>query len=166
MQTDFKIRHREVAVVLSRSLEVRVPDLPSAIGSSFGDVYAYLGGHRIATSEEPFVIYHGQPGQENAPFPIQVCAPISMPMDPPSGWTCTTLPAGLFASVVHVGSYDSLGVAYDDLTAWIAHQGLVVAGPPREVYLSDPTTTPAETRTVVEFPVIEARAGVALATTR
>ena len=162
MQTDFIVRHREAAIVLAKSLEVRVADLPSVIGSSFGDVYAYLGRHRVATAEPPFIIYQGQPGPENAPFPIQICAPISLPMEPPPGWTCTTLPAGLFASVIHVGPYDSLGIAYDDLTAWIGRQGLAVGGPPREVYLSDPSTPPQETRTVVEFPVVEAGARVAV----
>ena len=162
MQTDFRVRTREGAIVLSKSLEVRVADLPRVISTSFGEVYAYLGRHRVTTSEAPFIVYHGQPGPENAPFPIQICAPVSLPMDPPPGWTCTTLPGGLFASVIHVGPYDSLGVAYDDLEAWIGRQGLSVAGSPREVYLSDPGTPPGETRTVVEFPVVQAGAPVAV----
>ena len=166
MQTDFRVRTREVAIVLAKSLEVRVSDLPKVIGSSFGDVYAYLGHHRVTTSEAPFIVYHGQPGPENAPVPIEICAPISLPMEPPPGWTCTTLPGGLFASVIHVGPYDSLGEAYDDLAAWIGRQGLAVAGAPREVYLSDPSTPPGQTRTVVEFPVVEAGARVAVEAAR
>ena len=165
MQTDFKVRQREEAIVLSKSLEVRLADLPTAISSSFGEVYAYLGRHRIATPEPPFIVYHGQPGPEGAPFPLQICAPVGLPVDPPAGWACTTLPAGLFASVMHVGPYDSLGTAYSELTAWIGRQDLAVAGPPREVYLSEPGTPPAETRTVIEFPVVPSTAAAPLTAT-
>ena len=162
MQTDFKVRPRPETIVLAKSLEVRLADLPSTIGSSFGEVYAYLGQRRAAAGE-PFIVYWGRPGPGDAPFRIEISAPIDRPLDPPPGWACTTLPAGRFASVLHVGPYDTLGVAYDDLTAWIGRQGLAIAGPPREVYLSEPGTPPGETRTVVEFPVVGMEAPVAIA---
>lgn len=163
MQTDFKVRHREATIVLSRSVEVRLSELPSTIGSSFGQVYAFLGQHGVTSEEPPFLVYHGQPGAEDAPFPIEICAPVTQAMEPPAGWACVTLPAGQFASVLHVGPYDSLGTAYDELSAWIARQGLAIAGAPREVYLSEPGTPAPETRTVVEFPVEASTAALPVA---
>jgi effector-binding domain-containing protein len=59
----------------------------------------------------------------------------------------------MFASTLHVGPYDTLGQAYDGLDAWLADHGYAKAGPPREVYLSEPSTPPAATRTVIEVPV-------------
>jgi len=166
MERAFKVRQRREAVVLSKSLAVRLADLPAAIGSSFGEAYAYLGRLRIPGDEPPFVVYHGQPGPDDVPFDIQVCAPVPRQIEPPAGWTCVTLPAGEFASVVHVGSYEALGAAYDKLTAWIAREGFEVAGPPREVYLTGPTTPSAATRTVVEFPVVPSTAQAPVAAGR
>jgi effector-binding domain-containing protein len=166
MDSEFKVRERREAVVLSKSLTVRLADLPAAIGSSFGQAYAHLGRLRVTSSDAPFVVYLGQPGPDDAPFDIQICAPVALPVEPPAGWTCVTLPAGQFASVVHAGPYETLGAAYDELTAWIGREGLAVAGPPREVYLTGPSTPAAETRTVVEFPVVPSTARTPVAVGR
>jgi effector-binding domain-containing protein len=153
MQTAVKVRERDGTTVLARKTDVRLSDIGRVISSSFAQVYGYLGAHQVATTEAPFVIYHGMPGPLDTPFEIEICAPISRPIDPPDGWTLTQLPAGTFASIVHVGPYDSVGAAYDELEAWIAEHGYAIHGAPREVYLSEPGTPPADTRTVVEFPV-------------
>ena len=158
METEFKVRQRREAIVISKSMTVRVADLPRTIGSSFGEVYAHLGRLRVMSGEAPFIVYHGKPGPGDVPFEIEICAPVALPVEPPAGWACVTLPAGQFASVLHVGPYETLSSAYDDLVAWIAGEGLAVAGPPREVYLSDPSTPPAAIRTVVEFPVVASTA--------
>jgi effector-binding domain-containing protein len=138
---------------------VRLASIGAAIGAGFAEVYGFLGPHAVA-SGEPFVIYHGAPGPGDRPFEIEICAPIARRVDPPAGWTVIELPAGTFASVVHVGAYDTLGTTYDELERWIAGQGLAIAGPPREVYLSEPSTPPADTRTVVEFPVVVSTSAV------
>ncbi|HEX7951159.1 MAG TPA: GyrI-like domain-containing protein [Candidatus Limnocylindrales bacterium] len=157
MQTEVKLRERGRATVLARRADVRVREIPALLGSSFGQVYGYLGGLGIRPSEPPFVIYHGMPGPFGLPFEIEVCAPIPGPVDPPEGWRLLDLPAGILASIVHIGPYETLGAAYDELEAWIAEHGYAVHGAPREVYLSEPDTPPAEIRTVVELPVTKTR---------
>jgi effector-binding domain-containing protein len=82
-------------------------------------------------------------------------------VDPPAGWQTRRLAAGMFATLLHVGPYDTLASAYDDLVAWIGAHDLAVAGPPREVYLSPPDTPPDQIRTIVEFPVARVAAPVA-----
>ena len=153
MQTEVKLRERGRTTVLARRVNVRVSEIGRVISTSFGEVYGYLGAHDIPPAGEPFLIYHGMPGPFDAPFEVQICAPVARPVDPPQGWLLEELPAGTFASIVHVGPYDSLGAAYDELEAWIPEHGYAIKGPPREAYLSEPETPPAETRTVVEFPV-------------
>lgn len=159
MQTEVKVRERGRTTVLAKRADLRVREIPALLGSSFGQVYGYLDGLNVRPTEPPFVIYHGMPGPFDLPIEIEICAPLPAPVDPPEGWRLLDLPAGIFASIVHVGSYDTLGAAYDELDAWIAEHGYAVHGAPREVYLSEPGTLPAETRTVVEYPV--AKAGVA-----
>ena len=156
MQTDVKLRERGRVTVLAKRTDVRVRDIAATLASSFGDVYAYLGNLGVRASEPPFVIYHGMPGPFDLPFEIEICAPLPGPIDAPDGWRLVDLSAGIFASIVHVGPYDSVGAAYDELGAWISEHGFAIHGAPREAYLSEPGTPPAETRTVVEYPVAPA----------
>jgi effector-binding domain-containing protein len=148
--------------VVSKHTTVQLADIGAVIGASFTEAYGALGPTGAASSE-PFIIYHGSPNGEDRPFEIEICAPISHVVPAPQGWTVIELPGGTFASVLHVGAYDSLGTAYGELEAWIGRTGFAIVGPPREVYLSEPSTPPAETRTVVEFPVVASIAAVPVA---
>jgi effector-binding domain-containing protein len=155
MDIEVKVRSREAALALTKQVHVRIPEIGQVISTSFGEVYGYLGAHRVTPHDPPFIIYLSMPAPGRA-FDVEICAPISHPIDPPLGWKLTELPAGTFASTLHVGPYDSIGQVYDDLDAWFRDHGYAKAGPPREVYLSEPSTAPELIRTVVEFPVTPA----------
>lgn len=159
MHTDFRIRNRGPITVLAKTTTVTLRNIGAVIGSSFEEAYRSIGASDIAAGE-PFIVYHGAPGEGGAkPFEIQICAPVTGAINLP-GWELAELPGGTFASVVHLGSYDTLGVTYDELERRIADEGLAIAGPPREVYLSEPATPPEDTRTVVEFPVVVSTSAV------
>ncbi len=59
------------------------------------------------------------------------------------------------ASTMHRGPYDAVGAAYEALREWIRDNAMVVDGPPREIYLTDPgeTPDPADLVTEIEFPI-------------
>lgn len=59
------------------------------------------------------------------------------------------------ASTVHHGPYDEIGPAYHVLLGWIHEHGHEAVGPMREVYLTDPGTTPdpADYVTEVQVPI-------------
>ncbi len=162
MDIDVKVRQRESAIALTKRCAVRIPDIGTVISSAFGEVYGYLGGHRVTTSDPPFVIYMTMPSPDQ-PFEIEVCAPVRGAIDPPTGWRLTELPAGTFASTVHAGSYETLGQTYERFDGWLTEHGYAKAGPPREVYLSEPATPPDLTRTVIEYPVVVAPVGETIA---
>ena len=68
----------------------------------------------------------------------------------------STIPAGTFAAVTHVGPYEELRYAYDAISTWIgAHQEYEVCGPALERYLKDEASvdSPEELETGVLFPV-------------
>ncbi len=154
MGDEVKVGRREAAFVVSKRLPVTLAGIGSAIGGAFGEVYGYLGVRGAVPEGPPFVIYHGAPASVE-PFEIEICAPVPVPVEPPAGWQAQELPAGLFATLLHVGPYDTIGAAYAELMAWPGEHGLAVAGPPREVYLSEPETPPEQIRTIVELPVVE-----------
>ncbi len=152
MEREVKLGERTATLIVSKRLPVQLPEIGSVLGSAFGEVYGYLGMRGVPTEGPPFVIYHSMP-VPGEPLDMEICAPVGRRVDPPAGWSVQELPAGSFVTLMHVGPYDTVGVAYDTITAWIAAHDLVVAGPPREVYLSPPETPPDQVRTIVEFPV-------------
>ena len=152
MEREVKIGRREAALVVSKRLPVRLTDIGGVLGAAFGEVYGHLGMRGVESQGPPFVIYHGTPLSDD-PFDVEICAPVARAIDPPAGWQVRELPAGTFVTLLHVGPYDTTGAAYDTLAAWIGAHGLAVAGPPREVYLSEPATPPDQVKTIVELPV-------------
>jgi effector-binding domain-containing protein len=160
MGSEVTVRHRDAAIVVSKRVAVTLPEIGPVLGIAFGEVYGHLGAGETGAAGPPFVIYEGMPGTD-APFDIEICAPVTRATEPPAGWRVRVLPAGLFASLTHVGPYDTVAAAYDELSAWIPAHDLAVAGPPREVYLSDPATPPDRIRTVIEWPVTPATVGAA-----
>ena len=155
MGHEVKVGRREAILVVSKRLPVRLSGIGAALSAGFGEVYGYLGASGVEPEGPPFVIYHDMPSEDD-PFDIEICAPVARAIVAPEGWQMQELPAGEFATLVHVGPYETLDVAYDTMTEWIDEHGLSVAGPPREVYMSPPETPPEQTRTIVEFPVAPA----------
>lgn len=54
------------------------------------------------------------------------------------------LPGGTFATATHVGPYDQISLTAHALLAWCAERRHLPRGPIREVYASDPASTPPE----------------------
>jgi len=160
MGGEVKVGQRNAALVVSKRFPVTLAEIGGVMGRAFGEVYGHLGARRAEPQGPPFVIYHGTPAS-GEPFDIEVCAPVARAVDPPAGWQMQELPAGTFVTLLHVGPYDTIGAAYEAVFPWIAAHGYAVAGPPREVYLSEPETPPEQIRTIVEVPVVEAAAPVA-----
>ncbi len=57
-------------------------------------------------------------------------------------------------SLVHRGSYETIGQAYRRLHGYAAEKGLLIAGPMRDLYLNDPNSvSPDEIMTEVQVPI-------------
>lgn len=67
----------------------------------------------------------------------------------------SSLPGGPAATLTYLGPYEGIAPAYEALQTWCAEHGREVAGPPWEVYFTDPQNEPdpARWRTDVYFPV-------------
>jgi len=50
----------------------------------------------------------------------------------------------LVAVTYHKGPYDDVGKTYERLFSWVMKSGYEISGPPRELYWSDPETTPQD----------------------
>ena len=151
MGYEITVREARPQHVLSRRLEVDTAGLPAAIGESFALLYGHIGAAGVPPAGAPFTVYRSDP--RSPVWRVDVCAPVSREIDPPAGFEAVTVPGGPVASTMHVGSYASVGSAYEALTAWIPQHGYRPADAPREVYVSPPETPEDQICTIIEWPV-------------
>ena len=138
--------------VLYRHRVVAQDELGATIHDTFAELYDCVEACGANPDGPPFVIYRSQ-SQPGARWEIDICAPVSAPMVAPPCFEYIEMPSCIVASLLHVGPYEALGVAYAQVEAYITEHGLQKAGPPREFYFSEPDVPPAETRTLIEWPV-------------
>lgn len=151
--------------------DVRVKELPpqqvaavrrrtsmDAIGNTiqegFVTLMSAIGKAGIAPAGPPFIVYHSVM-DEGSDVDIEICIPVASPFEDEVAVHGAVIEGGRVASTVHRGSYDEVGPAYEAITGWVREQGHEVAGPPREVYLTNPqqTPNPADHVTEILFPI-------------
>jgi DNA-binding transcriptional MerR regulator len=113
------------------------------IGPFIQDGFAALGMGGIPPVGPPAVMYH-DPEFTGEDLDVELFIPVAQsvggPVPTPAGRELTkqTLCGGTVARLVHVGPYETIGEAYQTLAGWIGEHGHAFAGPPQELYLSDP----------------------------
>lgn len=150
-----EIKEREAVLVVSTRLRVALSEMGEVLSRTFGEIYAHLAANGVEPAGPPFAIYAGEPAP-GEPWDVEICAPISRPVEAPPGYRTQTIPGGPVARVVHRGPYEMIGPAYDALSEWVGQHGRTFTGPPREIYMSEPDTPPERIETIVEWPVSEA----------
>lgn len=130
-------------------------DMANALGPALGAVHGYAAQHGIELLGPPMTLYPGmEPGQIT--FQAGVAVPKGTVGDG-GDIEVATLPAGRAVVTMHVGPYERLGETHQAVEAFLKEEGLEVAGPPREVYVTDPgeVEDPEEWQTEVIWPVAE-----------
>lgn len=128
------------------------------VGRLHGEIFAYLGQHRVKPAGPPLVIYYDQEYRERD-VDVEAAVPVAGAVAAGERVTSRELPAiEEMACTVHQGSYDTLGEAYTRLMSWIEANGYRITGPNREVYVQGPESggDPSTYVTEVQFPVEKA----------
>jgi effector-binding domain-containing protein len=136
------------AIRRTTTLETIGPD----IADSFTRIRRALEGATMTGSS--FVVFNDVIDEEGG-GDIEVAAPVAVAFEDTADVRGEELPATTVAWTVHRGPFDEVGPAYHTVAGWIQEHGHEVAGPPREVYLTDPDETPdeADYLTEVQFPI-------------
>jgi effector-binding domain-containing protein len=71
---------------------------------------------------------------------------VRVPIKPDGEVRSSSLPGGMVATTMHIGSYDQMEPGYEALSAWVKERGQELAGDAWEVYLSDPAAEPDPTK--------------------
>jgi DNA-binding transcriptional MerR regulator len=124
---DVRTKHVEEQPYVSRQKRVRIEDLEPFIVSTISELAV-----QSEPSDHAFTLYHGEVNERDD-GPVEVCVPTK--------GGDKRLPAGEVAYTVATGAqceFPEIIGAYDAVAEWAQREGRELAGPPREIYRSDP----------------------------
>jgi len=142
---DVQVKTTEPTTVAFIAMRGPYDQIPIAMGR----LYAWVTEHGLEPAGMPSGVYLTDP--ETVPEPEalwKLRAPVAgEPQEvPPDEFGCgiERVPPHLIATTVHRGPYDTLSDTYSELGEWVIDNRYSVVGPPEELYLSDPDSTPPE----------------------
>jgi effector-binding domain-containing protein len=101
--------------------DVTMAELPG-LADRFGEVFGWLARRGIAPAGAPFFRYHVIDMERT--LSVEAGVPIAAAVAGDEQVLAGTLPAGRYATYLHVGPYDGLIGAVDTLLRWAAVQGI------------------------------------------
>jgi effector-binding domain-containing protein len=159
MPTTPKIVEHPAEPYVAIPATVTMQTIGETIGTLMGDLFGWLDERELKPTGAPFVKYNVIDMERE--MEIEVGAPLAAAAAGNGHVRAGLLPAGRYATVVHIGHYDGLVEATDRLLRWGAEQGLVWDrsddqrgwGARLECYETDPAEEPdpANWRTELRF---------------
>ena len=140
-----------VAVLAMRGPYDQIPE-------GYGRLYGWIAQHGLEPVGMPQAVYLTAPDQVPESDALwELWAPVAGEAEiaaDEEGVGTRRLPAMTVASTMHKGPYETIAPTYTALASWVSERGYAMAGPPREVYYSDPDVVqPQDYLTEIVFPV-------------
>jgi AraC family transcriptional regulator len=130
------------------------------IPQGYGALYGWVAQHGLQPIGAPHAVYLTPPESAIEEPVWELWAPVAETGEAepdPAGIGVKHVPEHLVATTTHRGPYDTIEPTYNELMQWVTGQGYVLAGPPEEIYLSDPNDVPPEEYvTEIRFPIAPA----------
>jgi len=149
---DYEVVKKKVKAQKVLSIRRTLPDyghlsdLFSAIGPYLGQVHAPVKG-------PPFAILHDNEFKE-ADVDVEVAFPLWRAVKTTGEFKSYEIEGYDMATLVYKGPYEGVGPAYNTLMKWVEANNYHIAGPNREVYMSNPgKVPPSEYITEIQIPV-------------
>lgn len=151
MSGDIQMKEIPGQLALTVHRRASMASVGQVMGEAFGAVMAQAEAGGAHFAGPPFCLYPGEMGEE---FDLVLCMPVMPGATAGPGVDLEEVPGGTVASLMHVGPYSGVGAAYGRLQEWMAANGKHPVGPPREVYLNDPSQVPeSDLLTEIDWPV-------------
>ncbi len=146
------VSSRTIASILHTTT---MEQMPQEMGKGFGRIMGVLIAQGLAPTGPPMTIYP-EPMADGGPLAFQTAVPVPADAVGDGDVVVEVLPAGPVVVAMHEGPYEEVGRTYSATMAEMRAAGMLPGGPPREIYLNDPSDTPPEKLlTRIEFPVFE-----------
>jgi effector-binding domain-containing protein len=164
MMTSPKIVERTEQPYVAVKSVVKMDEIGPTAGKLLGEVFGWLSGHGLTPAGAPFFRYNVVDMERG--LEIEFALPTAAQAAGDDRVLAGVLPAGRYASLIHLGPYEQLYDANAALGDWIKEQGLTVdvAKSPEgdrfgcrlEIYLNDPGVEkdPAKWETEVAFKLV------------
>ena len=155
MDYEIKLVELEPQPVLGVEAQIAPPQLGEALGQILPKVFQYIHEQGQEMAGRPFLRYLNMGDQ----FHIDAGIPTVQPVSGKGDILSKTLPGGRSATTLHLGSYETVGEAWNALFAWCDEQNLLtgMGGPGMggwDVYENDPTeVSPEEVKTRLYYPL-------------
>lgn len=130
----------QVPTIVRVARDVTPDGMAAIFDETFTALGPALGAHDVTPAGPAFSLHHRMPG---ATMTFEVGFPLAAPLDgevEADGITFvpSSMPAGPIATTSHIGSFDGLSQAWQDLMQRVADEGHQPALPFWEVYVSEP----------------------------
>ena len=123
---------------------IRADAVGAALQGTLPDVFSHLQAHGVAMVGAPFARYHSAASGEEGRYDLEAGIPVGGTFPETDTIKARELPGGEAIATVHTGSYDRLPEAVAALAEWRQANGRAAAGASWEIYVDDPSTTPAD----------------------
>lgn len=155
MEYHCQIETRPAQQTVTMRTRTPVSAMAANIGGIFGQVMEYVGAMGAQPTGAPFVAYFNMDMDD---LDIEVGFPVDRALPSRGELIGGALPAGDYATCLHIGPYDQVGPAYGALTAFVQQQGRTPTGVAYEFYFNSPQeTAPEALQTLVMFPLQAAK---------
>jgi effector-binding domain-containing protein len=144
-----QITERAAQSYVAIRADVTMQQLPG-LADRLGEVFGWLAAQAIVPAGPPFFRYHVIDMERQ--LQVEAGVPVPTAVEGDDRMTAGVLPAGRYATAIHVGHYDGLIGAVDNLLQWAEAQGLEWDksaaedgerwGCRLEIYLTDPAEEP------------------------
>ena len=152
MSYQIETRQLDSQPTLSVRATTTPAELANVLGMLFSRVVSFAQDCGAEIAGRPFTRYHGF---DDKTVELEAGLPVASKTPGKGEVSDGELPACQAAVTVHVGPYSRLAEAHVAMGAWLDQTGRQLAGPPWEVYLTDPSQVPDPEgwRTEIVYPL-------------
>jgi DNA-binding transcriptional MerR regulator len=154
MSYEVKIKEFQPTQVVGITLDTTPEGIGTDAPNAYQQLFDRLGQEGVAPIGAPRLVYH-EMGDEV--WRIEACVPVGERVTIGDGFQSREVDGGRAATAVHEGPYDELGIAWQELSNWIAAHGhtMPAASRPFDIYLNDPNEVqdPAQYLTELVWPI-------------
>jgi DNA-binding transcriptional MerR regulator len=152
MSYEIEVKELAPATVAGMTFDTTPDTIGPDSGRAYQRLYEILGKEGVTPIAPPRLLYHEM--NEDA-WKIETCVPIAGTAPKSEELTTHEDPGGRAVTTLHVGPYDELGIAWDELRRFVRDKGYETASAPYDVYLNDPNEIkdPAKFETELVWPI-------------
>jgi effector-binding domain-containing protein len=152
MSYEIKIKEVEPATVTGMTFDVTADTIGPESGRAYQRIYEILGQEGVNPVAPPRLLYHEM---NDDAWKIETCVPIGGSAPKNEELTTYEAPGGRAVTTLHVGPYDELGIAWNELRREVSSKGYETTGAPYDLYLNDPNEVrdPTKFETELVWPI-------------